>query len=67
MCACRQGGNISSPLEQKEFGWGYALWNFAGDFGIVGHGRPGTVYEEIGGYQVDRALLDILLESRVGG
>ena len=49
----------------KEFGWGYALWNFAGDFGIVAHGRPGAVYEEIGGYQVDRALLDILLESRV--
>jgi endoglucanase len=24
----------------KEFDWGFALWNFAGDFGIVEHGRP---------------------------
>ena len=51
----------------KEFGWGYALWNFAGDFGIVEHGRPGAVYEELHGYKVDRALLDILLESRAAG
>ena len=51
----------------KEFGWGYALWNFAGDFGIVEHGRPGAVYEELHGYKVDRQLLDILLESRVSG
>lgn len=49
----------------KEFGWGYALWNFAGDFGIVEHGRPGAVYEEVHGYQVDRALLEILQSSRV--
>jgi endoglucanase len=48
-----------------EFGWGHALWNFAGDFGIVAHGRPGAVYEEMHGYQVDRQLLDILIESRV--
>ena len=51
----------------KEFGWGYALWNFAGDFGIVEHGRPGAVYEELHGYKVDRQLLDILLDSRVAG
>ena len=50
----------------KEFGWGSALWNFAGDFGIVEHGRPGAVYETMLGYQVDRALLDILIDSRVG-
>ena len=25
----------------REFGWGFALWNFEGPFGIVGHGRPG--------------------------
>jgi endoglucanase len=49
----------------KEFGWGFALWNFAGDFGIVEHGRPGARYEELHGYKVDRELLDLLLESRV--
>ncbi|MDP9310567.1 MAG: glycoside hydrolase family 5 protein [Chloroflexota bacterium] len=50
----------------KEFGWGFALWNFAGDFGIIEHGRPGAHYEQLHGYNVDRALLDILLASRVG-
>jgi endoglucanase len=49
----------------REFGWGFALWNFEGNFGIVDHGRPGTVYEEIDGYKVDRALLELMLESRV--
>lgn len=48
----------------KEFGWGYALWNFEGDFGIINHNRPGVQYEEIQGYQVDRALLDLMLQSR---
>lgn len=48
-----------------EFGWGYALWNFAGDFGIVEHGRPGAQYEMLHGYRVDRALLDLLLANKV--
>ena len=49
----------------KEFGWGYALWNFKGAFGIVEHGRPGTRYEDFNGLQVDRQLLDLYLENRV--
>ncbi len=49
-----------------QFGWGYSLWNFEGAFGIVEHGRPGASYELLDGYRVDRALLDLLLESRVG-
>lgn len=49
----------------REFGWGYALWNFEGSFGIVDHGRPGAVYETIDGYRVDRKLLDLLLGGRV--
>ena len=49
----------------REFGWGFALWNFEGPFGIVEHGRPGAVYESFHGYQVDRALLALILESRV--
>ena len=44
----------------REFGWGYSLWNFHGTFGIVEHGRPGTVYEEYKGFKVDRALLELL-------
>lgn len=49
----------------QAYGWGYALWNFGGPFGIVKHGREGAVYEKIKGYQVDRALLDLLIEHRV--
>src|SRR4029079_18517195 len=48
----------------KEFGWGFALWSFAGDFGIVEHGRAGARYEELYGYKIDRALLDLLMQSR---
>ena len=48
----------------KEFGWGYALWNFVGDFGIIGHDRPNTVYENYKGYKVDRKLLELLLENK---
>ena len=47
-----------------EFGWGYALWNFEGAFGIVEHGRPGAHYEDRHGFRVDRALLGLLLENR---
>lgn len=49
----------------EEFGWGYSLWNFEGDFGIAGHGRPGTVYESFEGLKVDRKLLDLYLRHRV--
>jgi endoglucanase len=49
----------------KEFGWGYGLWEFAGPFGIVDHGRPGARYEHIHGYPIDRELLDLLLANRV--
>jgi endoglucanase len=49
----------------KEFGWGYSLWNFAGSFGIIDHGRAGARFEQINGYNVDRDLLDILTQNRV--
>lgn len=47
----------------REWGWGYALWNFKGPFGVVEHGRPGTRYVEMGGYMVDVDLLSILREG----
>jgi len=49
----------------KEFGWGYAMWQFQGPFGIVEHGRPGAKFELLNGYSVDRTLLDLMLESRM--
>ena len=48
----------------KEFGWGYAMWQFQGPFGIIEHGRPGAKLELMCGYQVDRALLDLVLENQ---
>ena len=51
----------------KEFGWGYALWNFHGPFGIIDHHRSGARLELVSGYQVDRAMLDLMLENRVTG
>jgi hypothetical protein len=49
----------------QEFGWGYALWNFQGPFGIIEHGRPDAKLEVVCGYNVDRTLLDLLLQGRV--
>ena len=49
----------------KEFRWGFAMWHFEGPFGIIGHTRPGARLESIGGYDIDRTLLDLMLENRV--
>ena len=49
----------------QEFRWGYAMWQFQGPFGIIEHGRPGAKMESVAGYQVDRALLELMLEHRV--
>lgn len=49
----------------REFGWGYAMWQFKGPFGIIEHGRPGAKFESVAGYDVDRALLDLILGRRV--
>lgn len=46
----------------NELGWGYSLWNFQGDFGIVGHDRPGTRWEKIRGFKVDRDLYEMFIE-----
>jgi len=51
----------------REYGWGYALWNFEGPFGIVGHGRPGARIEPRGGYDVDVDMLELMLSSRTDG
>ena len=47
----------------REFGWGYTMWNFKGAFGIIEHRRPGATYQSMSGYQVDRALLELMIES----
>jgi endoglucanase len=47
-----------------EYGWGFALWNFEGPFGIIGHRRPGARFERRDGYDVDVDLLDLLVAAR---
>ncbi|GFJ88578.1 glycoside hydrolase family 5 protein [Phytohabitans rumicis] len=45
--------------------WGYALWEFAGAFGVVGHRRPGARFESRDGWMVDVRLLELLRAHRV--
>ncbi|MCL1792608.1 MAG: cellulase family glycosylhydrolase [Oscillospiraceae bacterium] len=49
----------------KENGWGYSMWNFEGSFGIVNHGRPGAIYDDMDGFAVDRELLGIMQKNMV--
>lgn len=49
----------------KEFGCGYSLLEFNGPFGGGGHSRLGTLYEVVGSYQFDRALLQLMLNNRI--
>ena len=45
----------------KEAGWGWAMWNLRGGFGIVDSGRPDVAYEDFHGRKLDRKMLDLLL------
>lgn len=44
----------------KEAGWGWALWNFRGSFGILDSGRSDVKYEDWNGHRLDRAMLELL-------
>ena len=44
----------------KEAGWGYALWNFRGSFGVLDSGRADVQYEDWRGHKLDRAMLRLL-------
>ena len=41
-------------------GWGWALWNFRGTFGILDSERKDVQYEEFHGHQLDRKMLVLL-------
>ena len=41
------------------------MWNFEGDFGIIGHGREGARIEKVMGYDVDREMLALMIDNRV--
>jgi endoglucanase len=44
----------------KEAGWGWALWNFRGSFGILDSGRADVKYEDWHGHKLDQEMLDVL-------
>ncbi|HID05872.1 MAG TPA: glycoside hydrolase [Armatimonadetes bacterium] len=44
----------------KEAGWGWALWNFRGSFGILDSGRDDVRYEDWRGHKLDRKMLELL-------
>ncbi|WP_205880747.1 cellulase family glycosylhydrolase [Limisphaera ngatamarikiensis] len=44
----------------RSAGWGWALWNLRGPFGIVDSRRSDVTYENFKGHQLDRAMLELL-------
>jgi len=49
-----------SLINWKEAGWGFAMWEFRGSFGIMDSGRADVAYEDFRGRKLDRALLELL-------
>jgi len=41
-------------------GWGWALWEFRGGFGVLDSARSDVTYEPWQGHQLDRAMLELL-------
>jgi endoglucanase len=44
----------------KAAGWGWALWNFRGGFGILDSDRADVTYDDRHGHKLDRAMLELL-------
>jgi hypothetical protein len=44
----------------QQAGWGWALWNFRGSFGVLDSGRADVRYEDFAGHKLDRKLLELL-------
>jgi endoglucanase len=47
----------------REAGWGWALWNLRGSFGVLDSGRTDVAYEDFRGQQLDRAMLKLLQQT----
>lgn len=45
----------------KEAGWGWSMWNFRGEFGILDSNRADVNYENFRGHKLDRKMLEMLL------
>jgi hypothetical protein len=44
----------------KEAGWGWSLWNFRGDFGVLDSNRTDVQYEDFEEHKLDRKMLELL-------
>lgn len=44
----------------KQAGWGWAMWNFRGSFGVLDSQRADVQYEDFEGHKLDRKLLDLI-------
>ncbi len=44
----------------KDAGWGWALWNLRGSFGVLDSERADVRYEAFRGHQLDRRMLELL-------
>ena len=47
----------------KEAGWGWALWNLHGGFGVLDSQRADVEYESFRGHKLDRQMLDLLRQG----
>lgn len=47
----------------KAAGWGWALWNFRGSFGVLDSGREDVSYENYQGHKLDRKMLELLQKN----
>lgn len=48
----------------NEAGWGWALWNFRGEFGVLDSGRTDVAYENFRGHKLDRKMLQLLQQHQ---
>jgi endoglucanase len=46
----------------KEAGWGQAMWNLKGTFGVLNSERKDVQYENYKGHKLDRKMLELLKE-----
>jgi endoglucanase len=44
----------------QEAGWGWAMWNLRGSFGVLDSGRTDVKYEQMRGHQLDREMLELV-------
>lgn len=52
--------DVLDILKKNEIG--FAIWEFAGDFGVINSGRTDIAYEDWHGHKLDRKFLNLLMK-----